>query len=110
MAVVAVPGIPRVSSGMNDDVDEALFADSGAATPSMAPLPKRSGWLEIRFSIAYEMKELMIPPPPGRAPMKKPITEPRIIGPHECRQSSREGSTCLRDVLKTSRISGLSRL
>jgi hypothetical protein len=30
----------------------ALFAASGAAMPSMAPLPKRSGCFEMRFSAA----------------------------------------------------------
>lgn len=39
-----------VSSGMNDDVAAALLAVSGAATPSTAPRPKRSGFLDRFFS------------------------------------------------------------
>ena len=38
---------------MNDDVAAALLAVSGAATPSMAPRPNRSGVFETRFSTAY---------------------------------------------------------
>ena len=41
-----------VSSGMNDEVAAALLAVSGPATPSMAPRPKRSGSLAMRFSVA----------------------------------------------------------
>ena len=49
MALLA--GIPSVSSGMNAEVEPALFAVSGPATPSMAPRPNRSGSLARRFSI-----------------------------------------------------------
>ena len=51
-AMVALAGMPSVSSGMNDDVAAALFAVSGAATPSMAPLPNRSGVFDRFFSTA----------------------------------------------------------
>ena len=51
-AMVALAGMPRVSSGMNDDVAAALLAVSGPATPSGAPLPKRSGCLARFFSMA----------------------------------------------------------
>ena len=51
-AIVALAGMPRVSSGMNDDVAAALFAVSGAATPSTAPWPNRSGCLDRFFSTA----------------------------------------------------------
>ena len=50
-AITAFDGMPSVSSGMNEVCAPALFADSGAATPSMAPLPKRDGSLARRFSI-----------------------------------------------------------
>ena len=43
IAIDALAGMPSVSSGMNDDVAAALFAVSGAATPSTAPRPNRSG-------------------------------------------------------------------
>ena len=47
IAVVGDPGIPRVSIGSIEPVLAALLADSGAATPSMLPLPKESGSLDI---------------------------------------------------------------
>jgi hypothetical protein len=43
---------PEDNSGMNEDVAAALLAVSGAATPSMAPWPNRSGWRERRLSMA----------------------------------------------------------
>ena len=49
-AMVALAGMPRLSSGMKDEVAAALFADSGPATPSMAPLPNREGSLATFFS------------------------------------------------------------
>ena len=42
-AMMALPGMPSVSSGMKLVCAPALLAASGAATPSMAPRPKRSG-------------------------------------------------------------------
>ena len=45
MAMAAFPGIPRVRSGMKEALAAALFADSGPATPWMAPLPNSSGVL-----------------------------------------------------------------
>ena len=52
MAIEAFPGMPRVRSGIKDELDAALFADSGPATPSMAPWPNSSGCLEYFFSMA----------------------------------------------------------
>ena len=49
-AITALGGMPSVSNGMNDVCAAALLALSGAATPWMAPWPKRSGCFEIRFS------------------------------------------------------------
>ena len=44
-AMTALDGIPSVSIGMNDVWAAALLADSGAATPSTAPLPNpRGAW------------------------------------------------------------------
>ena len=43
MAMAAFPGIPRVSRGMKEELDAALLADSGPATPAMAPCPNSSG-------------------------------------------------------------------
>ena len=76
---------------MNELVAALLFAASGAATPSMAPLPKRSGCLLNLFSSAYEMNDEIIAPPPGRTPTKNPSNDPRAIGAAAARQSSRFG-------------------
>ena len=50
-AVVPVPGIPSVSSGIIAPPAAPLFAASGAATPWMAPLPKFAPFLLIFFSV-----------------------------------------------------------
>jgi hypothetical protein len=42
--------MPSVSSGIIAPPAAALFADSGEATPSMAPFPNLSGFLLIFFS------------------------------------------------------------
>ena len=42
--------MPSVSIGTIAAVAPALFADSGAATPSIAPLPNFSGCFETFFS------------------------------------------------------------
>ena len=42
-AITGLDGMPSVSSGMNDVCAPALLADSGAATPSTAPLPNSPG-------------------------------------------------------------------
>ena len=77
IAMDALAGMPIVSSGMNDDVAAALLADSGPATPSIAPRPKRDGSFATRFSAAYAARLAITAPPPGSTPRKKPMTEPR---------------------------------
>ena len=52
IATVAEVGMPRVNSGIIDDTASALFAASGPATPSTAPVPNSCGRLESFFSIA----------------------------------------------------------
>jgi hypothetical protein len=52
IAVAALPGIPSVRSGMNDEDAAALFAASGPATPAIAPCPNSSGLFATRFSTA----------------------------------------------------------
>ena len=47
MAVGGANGMPSTNSGMKADWQAALLADSGPATPSMAPWPNFSGWREI---------------------------------------------------------------
>jgi hypothetical protein len=41
-AITGFDGMPKVSIGMKEVCAPALLADSGPATPSMAPLPKAS--------------------------------------------------------------------
>ena len=47
-AAVGEPGIPSVSMGSRADVPAAWAAVSGANTPSIWPLPKESGSLDMR--------------------------------------------------------------
>ena len=55
---------------------DALVAASGAAMPSMAPRPKRRGSRATFFSVAYEMKDAMVGPVPGRMPKAAPMAVP----------------------------------
>ena len=50
IAVVPEPGTPSESIGTIAPAAAALLADSGAATPSIAPLPKRDGSFATFFS------------------------------------------------------------
>ena len=50
-AITGLDGMPRVSMGMNEVWAPALLADSGAATPSMAPLPNSAECFETFFSM-----------------------------------------------------------
>ena len=52
IAITAFSGMPSVSSGMNDVCAPALFADSGPATPWIAPLPNSTDPWPIFFSTA----------------------------------------------------------
>jgi hypothetical protein len=51
-AMTTLSGKPRVSSGMKPLHVAALAADSGAATPAIAPLPNFSGCLAQRLATA----------------------------------------------------------
>ena len=48
-AMTGFAGMPKVSMGMKEVCAAALLADSGPATPSIAPLPKRSGVFDLLF-------------------------------------------------------------
>ena len=50
--ITGVVGIPILSAGMKLVCAAALFALSGPATPSIAPFPNFSGFLESLFSRA----------------------------------------------------------
>ena len=49
-AMTGLEGMPSVSIGMKDVCAPALLADSGAATPSIAPLPNSAPCLDTFFS------------------------------------------------------------
>ncbi|CUI64645.1 Uncharacterised protein [Achromobacter xylosoxidans] len=51
-AMTESPGMPRLMVGMKLVCAAELLAASGPAMPSIAPLPKRAGVLETRFSTA----------------------------------------------------------
>src|SRR5690606_33618017 len=80
IAAVADVGSPRVRSGTNTPAAAELFAASGPATPSMAPLPNSSLCLDRRFSMAYERNVGISAPPAGNAPNGNPKTLPRNHG------------------------------
>jgi hypothetical protein len=52
IAAVADVGRPSVRSGTSVPENDALFAASGPATPSIAPSPNSSGCFVRRFSVA----------------------------------------------------------
>ncbi len=108
-AITGVVGMPSVSIGMNEVWAPALFADSGPATPSIAPLPKRSGVFEIFFSIAYEANDDRTAPPPGNTPSSEPRAVPRIAGMTEALNSAQLGSRRPTFFVNTSRCSRCSR-
>ena len=80
-AVIGPVGMPSASIGTNAPVAAALLADSGPATPSIAPLPNRSGCFDMRRSTPYDTNDEMMCAEPGMMPIKKPIRLPRAIGP-----------------------------
>src|SRR5262245_39212957 len=88
IAVVPDPGIPSASSGTILPPALALFAASGPATPSIAPLPNSDGFFEAFRSVLYDKKVETVAPAPGRTPTKNPISEPRIHAGHDRRHSS----------------------
>ena len=71
-----VPGIPRHSVGIKPPPTVALFAVSDAIKPSGSPLPKLSLFLELLFASPYETMLAILPPAPGRIPIKVPMNAP----------------------------------
>src|SRR5660398_154140 len=65
---------PRV--GMSEPPSLALLADSEAITPSISPVPKVSGCVELCMATVYETKFAAAPPTPGMIPTKVPIADP----------------------------------
>src|SRR5690349_21940279 len=90
-AMVALAGMPSVSVGMNLHCASALLADSGPATPSIAPCPKRDGSLASFFSTMYDENDAMEGPVPGNTPKKAPSAVPRAIAGAEVLMSVHVG-------------------
>ena len=110
-AITALDGMPSVSSGMKDVCAPALFADSGAATPSMAPLPKRDGSFAIFFSSVYAANEPSTAPPPGNMPSNAAdagAAQHRFPGIGEILPRSASGRSIF--AMTTSRVARCSRL
>src|SRR3954468_16929778 len=77
-AITALGGMPSVSIGMNEVWAPALLADSGPATPWIAPVPNGTrGLRTICFSTVYEANEESKAPPPGSTPRIEPSAVPR---------------------------------
>src|SRR5690606_36402013 len=106
IAAVAEVGMPSVSSGTRTPAAAALFAASGPATPSMAPLPNSSGLLDRRFSRLYDRNVGISAPPAGRPPSGKPRSAPLIHGRQERAHSSRFIQT---EPLMASTLAGVRR-
>ena len=87
-AITGCAGRPSDSSGMNDVCAAALLADSGAATPSMTPVPNFFGSFERFFSTEYDVKLASTCPPPGSTPRTEPSAVPRRTGIRMRRKSS----------------------
>src|SRR3954452_9189710 len=82
-AITALGGMPSVSIGMNEVCAPALLADSGPATPWIAPLPNgMRGLRTIFFSTVYDANEESKAPPPGRTPRMEPSAVPRRTDGH----------------------------
>src|SRR5450631_1077239 len=108
-AMTAFSGMPNVSSGMNEVCAPALLADSGPATPWIAPFPKRLGSFATFFSNAYDANEASIAPPPGSKPRIEPRPVPRRTAGHACLNWSLVSQRELTLLLTSSRFSSVSR-
>src|ERR671938_1672099 len=104
-AMVALAGMPSVSVGMNLHCASALFADSGPATPSIAPRPKRDGSFATFFSIMYEENDAIDGPVPGSTPKNAPSAVPRQIEPNDCLMSAHVGHRFVTFLVNTVRSS-----
>src|SRR5258708_30666826 len=76
MAVVPDPGMPSVKSGTSAPPGSELLAPSGAATPSITPLPNCSPRGDTPFSTPSDKNHAIVEHPPRSAPTRKPPTAP----------------------------------
>ena len=74
--MVGEPGIPNVIIGNIAPVEAELLADSGAATPSIAPFPNSSGSFADSFATPYDINAPGVAPAAGKIPTKKPKEDP----------------------------------
>ena len=95
---------------MNEVCAAALLADSGPATPSMAPLPNSCEYFEAFFSSEYDANDASVAPPPGRMPSTEPSAVPRSTAGIMRLKSSRLGHRLRTWSTKVSRCSLCSRL
>ena len=71
------PGIPKSNVGIRAPPSLALFADSGAITPRISPLPNREVSLLVCLRWLYAIQSTTVPPSPGNAPTTQPSVEHR---------------------------------
>src|SRR4051812_6065758 len=93
--VLALPGSPSDSSGTIAPPTSELLAASGAATPSMAPLPNRSGRRDMFFCSVYDTNDAMVEPPPGTDPTRNPVIDPCAMAPRQSLRSCHVGNRFL---------------
>lgn len=95
MAAAGANGIPRDSIGIRLEAAAPLLADSGPATPSMAPWPHSSLCLLTECSTLYEKNVDVMGDGPGISPIKRPITDPRSIAGRDLFHSTLFGNSSL---------------
>src|SRR6476469_10055779 len=82
IAMTAFSGMPSVSSGMNDVCAQALFADSGPATPWIAPLQNSDGSVASFIATLYDANDDNMAPPPDSTPRTDPSAVPGSTAGH----------------------------
>ena len=92
IAVVPLPGMPSVSSGTSAPPVSALFAPSGAATPSIAPCAELLRMLGHRLLDAVAEERRDRGAGPGRMPTMKPTSEPLTKAKRQSFMSCQVGS------------------
>ena len=95
IAAAALPGMPRVSSGIIAVPVVAFFDASGAASPSSTPVPNSARRRLTWRSMPYATSAPTAAPAPGMIPITLPMPVPREIEPRR-RQMSRSPSTLIR--------------
>ena len=92
MAAEFEPGTPRASVGTRSPPCTALFAVSGAATPSIEPFPNSSGRFDQRRASLYATKDDAVAPAPGMTPTIRPTIVPMSVAGQRSRSSRSVGN------------------